>query len=156
MRKLSAMLALMMLVALVVGCSGGGKIPDAEPLPAGQNFAGVWFSPQFEHMFLRQQGDEIHGVYTYKYGGTLEGTADGNLLEFKWIDPGSKSEARRSLDGNGWLQMYREGDLVKLRGEWGYNDARTGGGIWEAEYVRPMDADDPRSIEEWREQQGIE
>lgn len=145
-----------LLVLSFVGCGPKAKIPDPGPLPAGQSFAGVWFSPQFEHMYLRQQGDAVNGVYTYKYGGTLEGAANGNLIKFTWIDPGSKEEARRSLKGKGWLQIYKEGELTKMRGEWGYNEDYAGGGIWEAEYVRPMDPEDPRSIEEWRKAQGLE
>lgn len=143
------------LVLLAMSCGPKAKLPDPQPLPAGQSWAGVWYSTQFEHMYLRQTGDEVRGIYTYKYGGTLEGTANGNLLTFTWIDPGDKTEARRSVKGKGWLQMTREGDLIVLKGEWGYNDARTGGGVWEAEYVRTMDEADPRSLEDWKKSQGF-
>ena len=105
---------------------------------------------------LASVADEVRGIYTYKVGGTLEGTVNGNIMKFTWIDPGDKDEARRSLKGKGWLQMTKEGDLTVLKGEWGYNDAMTGGGVWEAEWVRDMDAEDPRSLEEWRESQGMD
>lgn len=155
MRRAQAIFLVAMLSMLIAGCGNKADIPDPKPLPAGQSFAGVWYSTQFEHMYLRQTGDEVRGIYTYKQGGTMEGTANGNLLKFTWIDPGNKDEARRSLKGQGWLQMVKEGELIKLKGEWGYNDARSGGGVWAAEYVRKMDPEDPRSLEEWREQQGL-
>lgn len=150
-----AFVALALFVLVASACGPRANIPDPQPLPAGQSWAGVWFSPQFEHMYLRQQGDTVRGVYAYKFGGTLEGEANGNILVFQWIEPGDKSEARREVKGKGWLQLVKEGEKTVLKGEWGYNDERTGGGVWEAEWVRPMDADDPRSIEEWKEQQGL-
>lgn len=155
MRKSLALMLLCVLMLFTAACGAKAKLPDPQPLPAGQSWAGVWYSTQFEHMFLRQTGDEVHGIYTYKFGGTLDGKTNGNLMTFTWIEPGDKNEARRDVKGKGWLQMTREGDLLKLKGEWGYNDQLAGGGIWEAEYVRPMDETDPRSLEAWRKEQGL-
>lgn len=156
MRKAQALLLIVLAASWLMSCGPKAKIPDSQPLPAGQSWAGVWYSPQFEHMFLRQTGDAINGIYTYKYGGTIEGETNGNIMKFTWIDPGSKEEARRSLTGKGWFQLVKEDGMARLKGEWGYNDAMTGGGVWEAEFVRTMDADDPRNLEDWREEQGID
>lgn len=147
-----SLLFLIVSALLIASCGPSTKVPDPQPLPAGQTWAGVWYSQQFEHMYLRQTGDDVRGIYTYKDGGTLEGKMNGNLLTFTWIDPGSKTEARRTIQGQGYLTMQREGDDVTLRGEWGYNDDRGGAGVWTAEFVRAMDAEDPRTLEEWREQ----
>ena len=155
MRNATILLFVLVLGSFTASCKNAA-IPDPKPLPAGQTWAGVWYSPQFEHMYLRQTGDEVRGIYTYKFGGTIEGTANGNILKFTWIDPGDKDEARRSLKGKGWFQMKKEGELTKIEGEWGYNDSMTGGGVWEAEWVRDMDSDDPRSLEEWQESQGLD
>jgi len=135
---------------MFMACGPSQRMPEVQPMPDGATFGGVWFSPQFEHMYLRQTGDEVRGIYAYKSGGTLEGTVNGNLMTFKWIDPGDKETATRSVYGMGYLQMTREGDKLMIRGEWGYNESRTGGGPWEAEWVRPMDGDDPRNLEELR------
>ncbi len=146
------LLALSAIFALgTLGCGPSSKMPASKPLPSGTTFTGVWYSPQFEHMYLRQTGDEVRGIYTYKYGGTLEGTLDGNILKFKWIDPGSKEEARRGAKGEGYLQLLPDGESMKLVGEWGYDDNVAGGGPWEAEYVRELDKEDPRSLEDWKE-----
>lgn len=142
------LLLLLMILVFSSACGPAQRLPEAQPLPEGASFGGVWFSPQFEHMYLRQTGDEVRGIYAYKTGGTMEGTANGNLMTFKWIDPGDKTTATRSVNGLGYLQMVREDGILKLKGEWGYNDSRMGGGPWEAEWVRPMESDDPRNLEE--------
>jgi hypothetical protein len=139
------LLSALVLVALAA-CSSPPVIPAAGPRPSGMTFDGVWYSSQFEHMYLRQSGDQVNGIYTYKYGGTMEGKVSGNLLTFIWLDPGSKQEARRGMKGNGYLQMLTVGDQIKLMGEWGYGDDPVGGGPWEAEYVRKLTPDDPRDL----------
>jgi len=151
MRRPVIIVSLFLAVLALGACGPHTRLPDPKPLPAGQTFAGVWWSKQFEHMYLRQTGEEVHGIYTFKHGGTLDGKANGNLLKFTWIDPGDKSEARRSMKGKGWLELTKKGDKVVLKGQWGYNKHMSGGGPWTAEFVRAMDSDDPRSLEEWRE-----
>ncbi len=151
--KSALSLLIILLSGFVISCGPTHKLPEVKALPAGQTWSGVWYSKQYEHMYLRQIGDEVHGIYSQKDGGTIEGRANGNLLEFKWLDPGSKSEARRSLHGRGYLSMKRDGDLIILTGEWGYNEDNHGGGIWEAEFVRVADADDPRNLEELKNDQ---
>lgn len=143
---------IVLLLTLVwIGCSANPGLPQPVALPSGINFAGVWYSPQFEHMYLRQTGDEVRGIYSYKNGGTLEGTANGNLLTFVWIDPGDKQSATRSITGKGYLQLVKEGETVKVKGTWGYGENWQGGGPWEAEWVRDLQPDDPRSLEELKE-----
>jgi hypothetical protein len=149
--KFNVMLLVAVLAFATLGCAPKQTLPNPKPLPAGTTFTGVWYSPQFEHMYVRQIGNEVRGIYTYKYGGTLEGELDGNLLKFKWIDPGNKDEARRGARGQGYLQLVTEGESLKLVGEWGYDEARTGGGPWEADYVRELEPEDPRSLEQWKE-----
>ena len=155
MQILMKMMLIGSVVLAMTSCGPKANIPDPKPLPAGQSWAGVWYSTQFEHMYLRQTGEAVNGIYTYKFGGTLDGKANGNLLKFTWLEPGDKNEARRSVQGKGWLAMHRDGDLVKLKGEWGYNDSMAGGGVWEAEFVRAMDSEDPRNLDDWKTQQGL-
>jgi len=117
---MSRLLGVLGLIGLLFGAGCGNKgqtIPDPGPLPSGADFAGVWYSPQFEHMYLRQTGNKVEGVYTYESGGTLEGTVDGNLLKFSWTDPGSKETATRTMKGRGYFRMVKEDDVLKLKGE---------------------------------------
>ncbi|MFW5968584.1 MAG: hypothetical protein ACOCV2_13755 [Persicimonas sp.] len=137
-------------VTLLAGaCSGAGEVPDPEPLPEDANFEAVWYSDQFKHMYLQQDGDQVEGVYAYRDGGRLEGEVDGNLLIFEWEEPGDKQSARRTMKGRGYLQLTVEDDQPRLDGEWGYKEEVTGGGPWEAEFIREFDADsDPLTIDE--------
>jgi len=137
---------------VLAGCKTTGPvIPEPQSLPGGAKFAGVWYSSQFDQMYIRQTGDTINGIYTYKYGGTLEGKVSGNLLMFDWIDPGDQDRARRTFKGKGYLQLVKEGDRLFLRGRWGYNDSATDGGPWEAEYIRELEDEDPRNLKDFRD-----
>lgn len=139
------------LLAVAVGCSQTQTVPSAQPMPAGKSFSGVWYSPQFEHMHLRQSGDQVSGIFTHDTGGKIEGTVNGNTLVFDWVEPGNKEQARRTMKGKGYLQLVA-GDKTRLVGEWGYDDQRTGGGPWKAEYVRELEPDDPLTLDEWQDQ----
>lgn len=155
--RLLPLVALCLMVAApllaVGGCaSTGPTVPNPGTLPQEASFEGVWYSRQFEHMFLTRTGDEVTGVYAYKNGGKIEGTVEGNLLKFKWVEPGSKEHAIKGQSGHGYLKLVREGDKLELVGKWGYEDDYLGGGPWEAEWVRQLDpADDPTTLEELRE-----
>ncbi|MFB6263073.1 MAG: hypothetical protein ABEL76_05530 [Bradymonadaceae bacterium] len=139
------------LVALTTtGCSHESAVPDPAPRPSGADFSGVWYSPQFEHMYLRQNGNEVTGVYTYETGGRLEGTVEGNLLTFEWVEPGSKKRAVKRMSGHGYLQLVRRDGKLKLVGEWGYREDHRGGGPWRAEFIRKLEPTDPSNIREIR------
>ena len=131
-------------------CSTAPGVPTAQPMPQGGTFSGLWYSRQFEHMYLLQTGDTVRGVYAYREGGRLEGTVQGNLLTFEWIDSGSRQHARRAMSGHGYLQLIRDGDTMRLVGEWGHEKAYLGAGPWEADFVRDIESDDPMSIEDIR------
>lgn len=117
-----------------------------KPLPPGIAYTGKWYSPQYENMTLKQEGDTVTGTFSYKTGGTLEGKLDGNVLIFDWIQPGDTSKARREVRGRGYFIIRDDGD--KIRGWWGYNDDLDGGGIWDADRIEErkgpsFDVDDP-------------
>ena len=149
--RIARILGALGLIGLLVGAGCGNKgqnIPDPGPIPSGADYAGVWYSPQFEHMYLRQTGNKVEGVYTYESGGTLEGTVDGNLLRFSWNDPGSKETATRTMEGHGYFRMVKEDDVLRLKGEWGYDEQYTGAGPWNAEYVRELESGDPMRLKD--------
>lgn len=138
-----------MAVFPLMGCSSGPSIPDAEPMPEGVSFSGLWYSDQFQHMYLYQNGDRVEGVYGYGRGGTLEGTVEGNMLLFSWHEPGDRSAAVQDAAGKGYLQLRPQGGELELEGQWGYEDDRVGGGPWTAEYIRELEDGDPRTIDEF-------
>src|SRR5690554_8116161 len=104
-RLVISLLSLLLLGLMLGACSTAAPMPQPQPMPAGQDFTGVWYSPQFEHMNLRQTGDRVAGVYTYRTGGRIEGTVDGNLLTFTWVEPGDKQRAPRKMHGDGHLRL---------------------------------------------------
>ena len=104
-------------------------------------------------MYLRQSGDKVTGVYAYKSGGRIEGTVDGNLMTFKWVDPGSKEKAQREMRGRGYFKLVREKKELKLKGEWGYEKDYSGAGPWNAEFIRELESGDPMQIQELEEQE---
>ena len=146
--RLSVPALLVITLCTLLSCASTPVIPAPGPRPSGMSFDGVWFSPQFEDMYLRQSGEQLNGIYTYKYGGTIEGIVSGNLMTFTWIEPGSRKGARRELRGQGYLQMVAVGDEIKLVGEWGYGEDPVGGGPWEAEFVRKREDEDPRDLKD--------
>jgi hypothetical protein len=146
-RLLLSFLVMLTFGAMAASCAGQKAVPQAQPMPAGKNFTGVWYSPQFEHMHLRQTGDKVSGIYTYKTGGRIEGEVDGNILVFDWIEPGNKESAQRTMKGRGYLQLNEGADKTTLDGEWGYNDKVTGAGPWKAEWVRKLEPEDPLTLQ---------
>ncbi len=150
--QFSLLLMLVVAGSFVLGaCKTVPSVPPAVEMPAGKSFAGLWFSPQFEHMYISQTGSNVRGVYAYGNGGELQGTVNGNLLTFNWIDPGNRQEARRPMQGEGYLQLFVDGENTVLKGAWGYDDEKTDGGPWTAEYVRPLEAEDPQTIDQIKE-----
>lgn len=145
-RRIAIMVCSVMIGALGA-CATTSSIPASQPMPGGASYEGLWYSDQFEHMYLHRQGDKVSGVYAYGAGGTLEGEVDGNRLIFSWHEPGDRSELRRDRSGQGYFLLVDNGDGPELVGEWGYDDEHAGGGPWTAEFIRPPEDSDPRTIE---------
>lgn len=144
----------MCLCLTLLGCGGAkvAEVPTPGPSVEGATFGGVWYSQQFDQMYLRQIGEDVRGIYTHNYGGTLEGKIQGDMMVFKWIEPGDRTSAKRTHKGNGYFRIQRLDDGgLKLEGRWGYEDSASNGGIWSAERIREMDEGDPRNLEEFRE-----
>lgn len=143
-----SMIAMLSGAVLMFGaCATTQGVPSAQPMPEGISFTGLWYSEQFEHMYLYQDGDQVEGVYAYGGGGTITGEVDGNRLLFGWEDPGNRDEVRRTMKGKGYLQIVEESDQFRLKGEWGYNQERRGAGPWTAEFIRGIEDDDPTTLE---------
>lgn len=147
----SVVISLMLVVlGMLSGCATTKGVPPVSPMPKGASFSGLWYSEQFEHMYLEQSGDQVEGVYAYGGAGTVRGEVEGNLLLFEWEEPGDRAHARRTMRGKGYLQVIEEGSKLQLRGEWGYNEERSGAGPWTAEFIRGLEEEDPKTLEEIR------
>ena len=131
-----AHIALALLSLGVADCGGTGPARVATgPMPESGTFTGVWFSPQYGEMHMRQNGNQVIGEFTMEERrGRIEGTATGNVLHFRWTQtreliPGRPTQTR----GGGYFvyQISPEGEHVIL-GEWGHDNQETGGGPWRA------------------------
>ncbi|RAL20995.1 hypothetical protein DL240_15100 [Lujinxingia litoralis] len=138
-------------VWVMSGCASAPGVPGAESMPQGRSYSGLWYSPQYEHMYLEQSGDRVTGVFSYGSGGTLEGELKGNRLLFNWEEPGDRSQARAAMRGSGYFLLVESGESVRLEGEWGYGEERKGQGPWTAEYIRELEGDDPSTVEQVRQ-----
>lgn len=148
--KRLALIGVVLMLLAVTGCATTSGLPPAQPMPQGASFSGLWYSEQFEHMYLYQSGANVEGVFAYGGAGMITGEVDGNLLLFEWEEPGDRDRARRTMRGQGYLQLVEEGQKLRLRGEWGYNQERRGAGPWTAEFVREIEEEDPKTLEEIR------
>ena len=149
-------IALALWLGVALGCAGSQK-PKAGPLPEGATFYGVWQSPQYGNMHLCQSGRQVIGDYLKnERAGRIQGDVEGDLLVFQWEDRRElvkgKPQIRR---GKGYFRIAigEDGDQY-VKGEWGMDDALSGGGPWNAVKLRRgqpdrcTGVDEPVSLEE--------
>lgn len=149
-RKRSSKVVWVVLVAMMgalvlSGCSSASQ-PTPQAMPTGMTYSGLWYSQQYEHMYLHQQGNRVEGVYTRRGGGTIEGTVDGNLLTFDWFQPGDRGSARRDMRGTGYFHLVVTDGEPELVGHWGYDDDAMEN-PWNAEFIREREGHDPTTLE---------
>jgi hypothetical protein len=108
-------------------------------MPTGGSYTGVWFSPQYGQMDMEQTGNAVVGRYEKdERSGSIQGTVEGDLLRFEWQEEREMVAGRPSTTrGRGYFR-YEIGQDGKhyIRGEWGLDDAETGGGEWNAYRMR--------------------
>ena len=130
-------LLVLMMVAFIGAC-GGEKLPpiQVKPMPAGGNFSGVWFSPQYGEMHVLQTGSSAIGRYTKdERNGRLQGSVEGDVMRFEWTEQRELIVGRPvTTKGHGYFRIVKDEaeDSWKLIGEWGNDDAERGGGPWTA------------------------
>ncbi len=126
-------------LAFALACGGGSANIRIGTMPDGGTYNGVWQSPQYGNMHMCQAGAQIVGDFEKdERRGRIQGTIQGDVLRFQW-------EERRELvggvpqvtRGRGYfrLEIGQDGDQY-FRGEWGIDDAETGGGPWNGAKLR--------------------
>ena len=132
----SMFLALFVGAALsVAGCGGGGVSVPAGPMPPNGSYTGVWHSPQYGEMHMVQTGSNVVGEYTKdERHGRIQGTVHGNVMNFEWTEERELiSGVPNVTRGRGYFRydIGEDGDHY-IRGEWGHDSNRSGGGEWNA------------------------
>ncbi len=124
---------------LLVACGGGGANIRVGEMPAGGSYHGVWQSPQYGNMHLCVTGSHVVGDYQKdERTGSLQGTIQGDVLRFQWEERKEMVVGRPSVNrGRGWfrLKIGQDNDQY-IEGEWGHDDAETGGGPWNGVKMR--------------------
>jgi hypothetical protein len=138
-------LGLSVMLGLVVGCGGSTVSVQSAPMPEGGNWTGVYYSPQYGEMHLVQNGSAVMGRFKKdERSGDIQGEADGNLLEFEWVEyKAMVSNRPQQTKGHGYFQYMvdpNSGDHV-IKGRWGIGDDSSNGGEWNAYRARNKEPD---------------
>jgi hypothetical protein len=140
------------LCLFALGC-GGGAAPGVKsgPMPDGGSWSGVYFSPQYGEMHLVQNGSAVHGRYKKdERTGDIQGEAEGNVLEFEWVEyKAMVSNRPQETRGHGYFQYLVDpgsGDHL-IKGRWGIGEDSANGGEWNAYRARNKEPD-PDSLRE--------
>ena len=127
----TGLMACVLSAAAMTGCaSNSAKNIPVAAMPEGESFSGLWYT-KFGDMKLTQKADgTVKGTFDYKTGGEIEGTVEGGVMKFSWIQPGDFQVGRRDVSGHGYLVLTKTPEETECKGEWGYADNYTGGGQW--------------------------
>lgn len=82
------------------------------------------YTSVFGDLYLTQHGNRVTGTYPGKQG-TIEGTLHGNVLHFRWSQPGARIQ-----DTAGLGAFYFDG-RDHINGTWGTGNSATNAGEWD-------------------------
>jgi hypothetical protein len=138
-------LGLSLMLGWVVGCGGSTAGVQSAPMPEGGNWTGVYYSPQYGEMHLVQNGSAVMGRFKKdERTGDIQGEAEGNLLEFEWVEyKAMVSNRPQETKGHGYFQYMvdpNSGDHV-IKGRWGIGEDSSNGGEWNAYRARNKEPD---------------
>jgi hypothetical protein len=119
------------------GCPKDGPPPiTAKSMPEGGSFTGVWHSPQYGEMHMRQNGSAVVGKYSKdERTGRVQGSVQGDIMRFEWKEKKELISGRSvTTKGHGYFRIVHDDveGTWKLIGEWGNDAAERGGGPWNA------------------------
>jgi hypothetical protein len=77
------------------------------------------YASNYDEVTLLQKGDRIVGTYVCCGGGTIAGRITGNVIKFRWDQPGSWGLGVWTVNG------------TQLRGTWGSHEDAVSGGRWD-------------------------
>jgi hypothetical protein len=142
-----AVIALWCACLVVGGCGGKTQNPALIPksMPSGGSFSGVWFSPQYGEMHIVQNGSNAIGRYEKEERrGRIQGTVEGDVMRFEWTEKREIIKGRpMETKGHGYFRIEKNEaeDTFNITGEWGNDQAETGGGPWTAIRSKKMEPD---------------
>ena len=161
-RILVLALSSLFLMPLTTACTKGNTGPQvanvtAGEMPAGGDWTGVYYDPVYGNLHLIVEGDTASGKWRKDAGdswGELNGTADGNLLRYEWVEHKiGMIGASSSTKGKGYF-VYKESPNANepdmIEGERGFGEDEVGAkwkGIKQANVVPDPDSVMPDEVE---------
>jgi len=139
--RLGLLLALSVPLSLTTACATQSEVKHANvkagEMPAGGEWAGVYFSQLYGYLHIVAGGSAANGAWRTTAGdsyGELHGEIDGDLLRYSWVERrigAVGADANRK--GNGYFKytIPKEGEAHAIKGEWGLGDSDSGN-PWEA------------------------
>jgi hypothetical protein len=125
-----------------VACGGSGNepkigAPKAGEMPAGGEWAGVYYSQLYGYLHILSDGGAANGAWRTTAGdsyGEMSGEVDGNLFKYTWTERrigAIGADANRQGKGYFVYSIPTEGEAHVIKGEWGLKDSDSGN-PWEA------------------------
>ncbi len=125
------------MVSLIIGMLLFGcnllqqAVTQEKPEARGIDLTGTWESPEWGQTQLTQEGNKVRGTYVY-HDGQIEGTIDGQRIEFRWWEGVVVGQPYESADpasrGDGYFNVSSDGKT--LTGQWRYEGSSEWAGDW--------------------------
>jgi hypothetical protein len=133
----SAITAFALVAVPALGVAGCGGPPPAVSLvkagdmPAGEEWAGVYFHPVYGHLHIVEQESNIIGKWKrsdQSAWGDLSGTKTGNVVHFTWHEHKYGLVGPAASQSGKGVFVYKIGSdkIAELQGTFGYNDDEVG------------------------------
>jgi hypothetical protein len=135
----------------IVACGPGKDEPKmarvkAGEMPAGGEWAGVYFSPLYGYLHIVADGNAVNGGWRTAAGdafGEMHGEIDGNLLKYEWKERRIGAVGADAVKkGKGYFvyKIPKEGEAHEIHGEWGLSESEAGN-TWSAVKQKNMPPD---------------
>jgi hypothetical protein len=118
----------------------------AGEMPAGGEWAGVYFSPLYGYLHIVTDGKAVNGGWRTAAGdafGELHGETDGNLLKYEWKERRIGAVGADAVKkGKGYFvyKIPKAGEAHEVHGEWGLGESEAGN-TWSAVKQKNMPPD---------------
>lgn len=116
-----------------------------QSMPAGASWDGVYFNPVWGYLHIVTQGSTFKGRWKRadeSAWGEMKGSVEQDIAKFDWVEHKlGMVGPTANTKGKGHYKYDRpKGENVddRLLGEWGFEDAESGGGEWDCVKQRNM------------------
>jgi hypothetical protein len=133
MRNQRVLIVVFLIIGMVLfGCNFLQRAVTTEkPGTNTAGLTGMWESQEWGQTQLTQEGNKVRGTYIY-HDGQIEGTINGQRIEFRWWEGVAIGQPYESADpasrGDGYFDVSKDGKT--LTGKWRYEGSSEWSGDW--------------------------